>query len=82
MPILTLEEYRESQEVSAQGYSFYALLAALFRDADTDNLAKLKRAWPDIWDSFQRRFGASYGVVAELDGLTPQEYHDRSRAGG
>jgi hypothetical protein len=47
-------EYRKSLEISAYGYPFYALLAALMRDADTDNLEKLRSAFPGIYESLVR----------------------------
>ena len=72
---LSLCEYEQSKHISAQCYPFYALLAALMRDADTDNTAKLKAAWPELWESMRRRYNAPVGVVEEWDGMTPEEYH-------
>ena len=45
---LTQDEYRQSLKLAAQRYSFYALLAAAVRKADTDNLALLSRAFPGV----------------------------------
>jgi len=47
-------DYRKSLEIAAYGYPFYALLAALMRDADTDNLEKLRVAFPDVYESLIR----------------------------
>jgi hypothetical protein len=77
MTRLSLHEYQESRTISAQGYSFYALVAALFRDADTDNLEKLKITFPGIWESFYRRYNSGFGIVPEWDNITAQEYFDR-----
>jgi hypothetical protein len=76
---LSLYEYEQSQQISAQGYQFYALLGALIRDADTDNTARLKAAWPDIYESMQRRYNAPMGVVPEWDGFTAEEYYARKQ---
>jgi len=72
---ISLYEYEQSQEISAQGYQFYALLGALMRDADTNNTEKLKAAWPEFWQSMQRRHNAPVGVIEEWDNMTPEEYY-------
>ena len=76
---ISLFEYEQSQKIGAQGYQFYALLAALMRDADTDNTAKLKAEWPDLYESMQRRYNAPLGVVPEWDGFTAEEYYARKQ---
>jgi len=72
---ISLYEYEESQEISTKGYQFYALLGALMRDADTDNTAKLRAAWPEFWESMLHRYNAPLGVVEEWDNMTPEKYH-------
>jgi len=62
---LSLYDYKLSQKIAAQGYSFYGLLAALFRDADTDNLERLSDAFPGFWETLQRRYYAPGGVLPE-----------------
>jgi len=76
---ISLFEYEQSQQISAQGYQFYALLGALMRDADTDNTEKLKTAWPEFWESMKRRYNAPVGVVEEWDGFTAEEYYTRKQ---
>jgi hypothetical protein len=44
-------EYYTSMTISAHDYPFYALIAAAMRQADTDNLERLKAAFPGMWES-------------------------------
>ena len=67
--ILSHYDYILSQKISASGYSFYGLLAALVRDADTDNLERLRNAFPGFVDMFQARYEAPGGVLPEIDGF-------------
>ena len=63
-------DYKLSQNISAQGYPFYGLLAALFRDADTDNLERLDSAFPGFLEMLRKRYNAPGGVLPETDGFT------------
>ena len=42
-------DYLVSLEIERQGYPFYALVMACMRQADADNLEKLRAAWPAVW---------------------------------
>lgn len=64
---LTLHEFKQSREIEAQGYEFYALIAAAMRQADTMNLIKLRQSFPYIWSSLVRRYNEPGGVVDEWD---------------
>lgn len=44
-------EYIMSMSISAKDYPFYALIATAMRQADTDNLERLKMAFPGIYES-------------------------------
>ena len=46
-----------------QRWSFYALLMAVIRRADTDNLAALERAFPDVVKELRQRYSAPGGVL-------------------
>jgi hypothetical protein len=35
------------------------------RKADTTNAAKLRAAFPDVWNEFQARYNAPGGVLAD-----------------
>lgn len=76
---ISLDEYQQSLVVNAQGYPFYALIVAAMRQADTDNLEKLKQSFPDVWRSFKIRYDNSFGIVPEWDGFTAQEYYEERK---
>ena len=42
---------------------FYGLIQACMRLADTDNLEKLQKAWPKVWNDLQLRYHAPGGVL-------------------
>jgi hypothetical protein len=57
-------DYRASQQLSARNAgSWYALLFALIRDADDENLYKLEQMWPDQVAEFRRRYTAPGGYL-------------------
>ena len=56
-------DYRESQKISAEGYSFHALIIAAMRKADTSNMNKLKAIFPEVYDEFVARYNATAGVL-------------------
>lgn len=45
------------------GVSFYGVLMAAMRGADTTNAELLRTCWPDIWDELQARYNAPGGVL-------------------
>lgn len=47
---LSKREYVQSLDIAARGFDFYGLLAATMRDADTENLGKLRAAFPGVWE--------------------------------
>lgn len=75
-------EYLSSQKVycDTARAGFIATLAALMRDADTDNFARLAREFPVIATMLKQRYNADAGVLPKVDGYTAQEYIDRQAA--
>lgn len=75
-------EYLGSQKVYCHTAraGFIATLAALMRDADTDNFARLAREFPVIATMLKQRYNADAGVLSKVDGYTAQEYIDRQAA--
>jgi hypothetical protein len=68
---MSLYEYTVSRKLVEKDYPFYSLIMAAMRRADTDNLAKLRAAWPAVWAEFQPRYHAPEGVLSdELVGET------------
>lgn len=58
---MSLYDYEKAQEIWMEGYSFYSLIQAAMREADPENLKKLKTAWPEVWEELQTRCASSYG---------------------
>lgn len=46
------QDYKILEAMSTYGGSFVKALAHTARMADSENYAKLKAAFPDIWDSY------------------------------
>lgn len=65
---MSLYEYRESQALEAKDASFYGLIMAAMRRADSGNLLMLKGCWPDVWIELQSRYNAPGGLLPEEDG--------------
>jgi len=61
---MSLYDYQMGLSVAGGDYPFYSLIQAAMRQADTDNLEKLKAAWPQVWKELQARYKASGGTLA------------------
>ncbi|OBF42834.1 hypothetical protein A5719_10345 [Mycolicibacterium peregrinum] len=60
---MSLYDYRASQQISATDPPFDALLMAAIRKADTFNTARLRGAFPEVYDEFEARYNAPGGVL-------------------
>jgi hypothetical protein len=49
-------------------YEFYALLMAAMRNADTRNIAILKRGFPEVWAELDARYHAPGGLLEGEEG--------------
>ncbi|MCB0072521.1 MAG: hypothetical protein KDE20_13725 [Caldilineaceae bacterium] len=56
-------DYIKSQEIGARDFPFYALIMAAIRQADANNLQKLRAMWPNVVDEFAARYTAPGGVL-------------------
>ena len=56
-------DYEQSRVIKNEGYGFYAVIMAAMRQADTDNLEKLKQAWPQVWEELQERYHSPGGAL-------------------
>ncbi len=56
-------DYQASKKIAGEDHPFYALVMALMRQADRTNLAKLKRAWPEVWTELATRYNAPGGLL-------------------
>ena len=57
-------DYKQGQQIAAEDYSFYALIQAAMRQADSDNIRKLKSAFPEVWEDLKLRYDLPGGLVA------------------
>jgi len=57
-------DYDCSRKISLENYPFYAIIMSAFRQADPDNLAKLKDIFPDIFVEFEQRYYSRGGFLA------------------
>ena len=68
---MSLHEYVSSREVvqmrHERGWPFYALIMAAMREADSDNLRRLRAAWPQVWDELHARYNAPGGYLTEAE---------------
>ena len=64
---MSYHEYKMGQVVSSKDYPFYALIQAAMRQADTDNIEKLRIAFPQVDEELTLRYNAPRGL---LDGET------------
>jgi hypothetical protein len=62
---MSYHEYMVSREMTSTDPPFYALIMCAMRKADTTNAAKLRAAFPDVWNEFQARYNAPGGVLAD-----------------
>lgn len=60
---MSLYDYRRSLQLNIQGEPFYALVMAAMRQADTDNLALLREAFPETFAELVARIDARNGVL-------------------
>lgn len=56
-------DYTHSMTLSAEDPPFYALLFALIRKADTSNMEKIAREWPDVVAEFKMRYNLPGGLL-------------------
>ena len=64
MSIPSLHDYQMSGEAS-RAYDFYALLMAAMQNADTENLMRLRMAFPEVWEGLDKRYNSPGGMLEE-----------------
>ncbi len=63
---MKVHEYLQSQLISAEDYHYYALIMAAMRQSDTDNLEKLKKAFPIIWKDLETMYNMTRNDILRL----------------
>lgn len=61
---MSYHKYKVGLEIAAKDYPFYALIQAAMRQADSDNITKLRIVWPEIWDELMNRHNVPGGLLA------------------
>ncbi len=60
---MSLYDYEQGKKIEMCQYSFYGIIQAAMRQADTDNVEKLRSAFPEVWKELQERYHASGGFL-------------------
>lgn len=60
---MSLYEYQTSSEIVAEYDTFFAILMAAMRQADTENAMALRSAFPETWAELQARYEARGGLL-------------------
>ncbi len=55
---MSLYDYQTSREIAAEYDTFFAILMAAMRLADSENAMALRSAFPDTWSELQARYEA------------------------
>jgi hypothetical protein len=61
--VMSLIDYKEGLVIASKGYSFYGLLQALIRQADSRNLEKLEGAFPLYVKELRDRYNTPGGIL-------------------
>lgn len=68
---MSLRDYDLAAKLDREGdyvEDFYALIMAAMKNADTENMAKLRAAWPEVYSEVVARYNAPRGLlVGEVD---------------
>jgi hypothetical protein len=56
-------DYKTSLEIAAQDHSFYGIIMAAMRKADTNNIEKLRTIYPKVWEELKARYNAPGGKL-------------------
>jgi len=62
---LNIIDYKVSQRLGVYDVPFSALIAAAMRKADSNNIEKLKSAWPEVFTDLQKRYNGPGGATTE-----------------
>ena len=60
---MSLYDYKMGRHIEGKEYPFYAIIQAAMRQADTDNLEKLKSVFPEVWNELSSRYKAPCGIL-------------------
>ncbi len=73
---MSLYDYRQSIEIVSEGYTFHALIMAAMRQADSDNIELLRKAFPKVHEELTQRYHAPNGLLSGERATPTEEYID------
>ncbi len=53
---MSLHDYEVARELERRDVPFYGLIMAAMWRADSENAARLRAAWPEVWEELQARY--------------------------
>lgn len=56
-------DYEASKTIDAMEVSYYGIIMAAMRRADSFNVEKLRAAWPEVYDELMTRYHAPGGMM-------------------
>jgi hypothetical protein len=62
---MSLHEYLYSRTLDKYDPPFYALLFAMMRKADSENVRLIRRDWPEKYEEFKARYHSGGGIIPE-----------------
>ena len=63
--MVSIYNYWDSQEIAKEDPSFYGIVMAAMRKADSYNSAKLIAAFPEVYDELLQRYNAPGGALTD-----------------
>lgn len=64
---MSIEDYNSGMALELlcqrKNIPFYGVIQCAMRKADSDNLKKLKRAFPEVWKDLQARYKVPMGIL-------------------
>lgn len=75
-------DYWKARRLVKEDFPFYAALAYLIQKADSDNLERIRRAWPGEVTRMQERHNAPGGAITEDEKALAQKVMDAGKMNG
>lgn len=66
---MSLYDYRAAMKLRDEDVPFYALIMAAMLKADSDNIERLRRAYPEIWAEVEKRYHSRLVLNGQLGAL-------------
>lgn len=60
---MSRHDYLVSRKIMADDLPFYGIVMGAMRKADTSNLARLKAAFPEVWEELDARYNSAGGIL-------------------